>query len=187
MAREQPIPGHNNHFAILERHLESGQYEVVACGADGPTVEDIDAFASDAGVDLPFDFVDFSVSRIGGLYLAVKEDLWPRPQAFDVGPFWSMLYGLYVYGFSRDTPEFMSIRHQTPVFRQHSGTNLVPCLKVICDPDLYGFDPGGVVCRWDHETGECSQVEKTFLEILEFEVAELVKRKVMKLQERAAK
>jgi hypothetical protein len=95
-----------------------------------------------------------------------------------------MLYGMYVYGFARGIPEFMSIRVQTSTFRKRSGTDLVPCIKIIGDANVYGFNPEGAVCRWDHETGESSLAEKTFLETLEFEVAELARRKVKKLQER---
>jgi len=155
-----------------------------ACGDTGPSVEEVEAFASEAGVRLPEDFIDFSVSQIGGLYLAVKEELWPRGKVFDVGPFWSFLYGLYVYGFGREIPEYMDIRVQTPIFRAESGTNLVPCITIITDANVYGFDPDGVLRRWDHETGECEPVSKTFVEALEFEVAELEARKVKKLQER---
>lgn len=180
MAHKKLIAGHNDYFPILQRHLERDQYDVMACGQDTPTVEEIESFAVEANVRLPFDFIDFSISRLGGLYLAVKEELWPRPKAGDVGPFWSMLYGMYVYGFARGIPEFMSIRVQTPALRGRSGTNLLPCLKIIGDADFYGFDSQGAVCRWDHETGDCSPVEKTFIEILEFEVMELAARNAKK-------
>jgi hypothetical protein len=182
MAQRRPIRGHDDYFPILQRHLEQEQYQLIACGANAPTVEEIDSFALQVGARLPFEFVDFSVSRIGGLYVAVKEELWPRPKPYDVGPFWSMLYGMYVYGFAAGIPDFMNIRIQTAAFRQQSGTNLVPCIKIIGDANLYGFDPEGTLFQWDHETGESVPVKKTFLETLEFEIAELAKRKVKKLQ-----
>jgi len=63
---------------------------------------------------------------------------------------------------------------------------LVPFLTRLADPDLYCFKAGGAVCRWDHETGEAPEVEKTFPEIFAFEVQELRKRKDRKKAEPGA-
>ena len=186
MSSSIPTRGNNNYFRILEKHLESGVYDVAACGKNAPTVEEVDLFAKQCAVKLPVDFVDFSVSRLGGLYVAVKEKLWPRNREFDVGPFWTFLYGLYVYGFAKDIPEFMDIRIQTAKFRESSGTKLLPCLKLVGDANVYGFDAGGSVNRWDHETGEINSVGKTFVEILDYELEQLADRKKRKMQERAA-
>ena len=185
MASKQPVRGHNDYFPIIERHLTPHEYELIACGDDAPTPEEVESVGSEFGVRFPDDFIDFSVSRIGGLYVAVKEELWPRPKAWDVGEFWSFLYGMYVFGFGPKVPDFMSIRVQTPAFREHSQTDLVPCLQVVSDANLYGFDRTGLLHQWDHETGECLTAEKTFIEALEFGVAALAQRKAQKLKEKS--
>jgi hypothetical protein len=177
MTPQRPVPGHNNYFGVLQRHLTQGEYEVAACGPNTPTVAEIDAFAAEVGVHLPFDFVDFSVSRIGGIRVAVKEEIWPRPKVGDVGPFWTMLYGLWVYGFAAGIPEHMDIKIQTKAFRDRSGLGLTPCLKIIGDANIYCFNPDGSICRWDHETGACPTEGKTFLEVLDFELSQLADRK----------
>jgi hypothetical protein len=32
-------------------------------------------------------------------YVKAKEQVWPRAKEFAVGPFWSFLYGMFVFGF----------------------------------------------------------------------------------------
>jgi hypothetical protein len=158
-------------------------FSVFAAGDDAPTLKDIEAFEKWAGFRLPDDFRNYSCSKLGGIYVDVKESVWPRPKKFEVGPFWSFLYGFFVYGFSPNCPEWMNIRLQTEQFRAESQTRCVPFLKVTMDPDIYCFDEKGMARRWNHETREALSVDKTFTQIFEEEFAELKKRKERKLAE----
>jgi hypothetical protein len=98
----------NEFYKLLNRHINAKDYDLVACDKDAPTREEIEQFASEFSVTLPDDFVRFSMSSLGGLYVAVKEELWPRPKAFEVGPFWTFLFGIWAYGFAKGIPPFMA-------------------------------------------------------------------------------
>ncbi len=126
----------------------------------------------------------FRRGPLGGLYLEVKEEVWPRAKPLEVGPFWSFLYGLAVYGFAHDIPEWMDMRRQAEAFRGAVGDTNVPFLKIMADPDLYCKD--GRISQWSHETGEFRAVDKSFAELLDFELAELKTRKERKKAQRAA-
>jgi hypothetical protein len=54
----------------------------------------------------------------------------------------------------------------------------------MADPDLYCKD--GRISQWSHETGEFRAVDKSFAELLDFELAELKTRKERKKAQRAA-
>lgn len=171
--------------AILRKHVD-GELSLFACGENAPSEADIAAFETDIGFRLPDEFRTYSLSPLGGLYVEVKEEVWPRAKEFEVGPFWSFLYGLAVYGFAHDIPEWMNMRRQTEAFRQATGRTHVPFLKVMGDANLYCFGSDGLISRWDHETGDLHAVEKRFGELIDSELAELKARKERKKAQRAA-
>src|SRR3954469_25998793 len=43
--------------------------------------------------------------RYGAIVVEVKEDVWPRPKEFDVGPAWQFQYGVMVLGAGENVPE----------------------------------------------------------------------------------
>jgi hypothetical protein len=172
--------------AILRKHMDR-EFSLFACGKDAPSEADIAAFERDIGHALPSDFRDFSKSTLGGLYVEAKEEVWPRAKEFDVGPFWSFLYGLAVYGFAHDIPEWMDMRRQTDEFRRATDSTHVPFLKIMGDADFYCFSSDGGISHWEHETGEFRPVNKGFTELLDFELAELGARKERKKAARAAR
>jgi hypothetical protein len=156
---------------------------VFACGKDAPAESVIQQFEQDIGFQLPQEFRIFSMSPLGGIYIDVKEHIWPRAKEYAVGPFWSFLYGMFVFGFAKDIPDWMDIRIHTRQFREETKTSLVPFLKILGDADIYCFDEHGSVRRWDHETGEAQRVEKSFREVFAHEVEQLRKRKDRKIAE----
>jgi len=178
-----PLKPKPEYDALLRRHID-GDFSLFACGKDAPTESTLCEFEHEAGFSLPNDFRAFSKSPLGGLYIDVKEQIWPRAKPLDVRPFWSFLHGMFVFGFGKDIPEWMDIRLHTREFRQNTQTTLVPFLKVLGDANVYCFDDKGVVRRWDHESAEAPLVGKAFPEIFAYEVEELKKRKDRKKAER---
>ena len=166
----------------LKANLDK-DFSVFAARDDAPKLKDIEAFEQWSGFRLPDDFRNYSCSKLGGIYVEVKDSVWPRAKKFEVGPFWTFLYGFFVYSFSPECPPWMNIRLETEKFRAGSKTLYVPCLKVMGDPDIYCFDERGLVRRWNHETGEAVPEDKTFTQVFEHEFSELKKRKVRKLAE----
>jgi hypothetical protein len=59
-------------------------------------------------------------------------------------------------------------------------------LKIMSDPDLYGFGRDDRRSRWHHETAEFRGVDNGFAAVLDFELAERKTRKEHKKAERAA-
>src|SRR5215218_129039 len=86
---------------------DAATYNVAACQGHEPSEEHVAAFEQTIGFRLPEEFREFSTSPLGGLYIEVKEELWPRATENDAGPFWSFLYGLKVFGLAAHTPAWL--------------------------------------------------------------------------------
>ena len=72
-------------------------YQVVACMGNEPSEHDIKKFEHQYGINLPADFREFTMSPLGGLYMEVREEIWPRAKQYDIGPFWSFCRGIMEY------------------------------------------------------------------------------------------
>jgi hypothetical protein len=165
------------------RHYDRSSFEVFACQGNEPSEDDIVAFEATIGFPLPSDFREFTMSPLGGLYMAVKEELWPRPQLYDVGPFWSFLYGLKVFGIAEGIPDVLDIRIATAEMRSEGFSDIVPFLQRIGDADKYCFNEAGRIIYWSHEVPEQRElVAETFPELLHREIKDLEIRKEQKIR-----
>ena len=74
-----------------------------------PTLEQINQYEKDRGIVINSDIREFLL-HFGSLILEVKEEIWKRPQEFDVLPAWKFGYGFFVYGLSSDAnfPDWLS-------------------------------------------------------------------------------
>lgn len=82
-------------------------YQGVACMGNEPSEHDIKKFEHQYGINLPADFREFTMSPLGGLYMEVREEIWPRAKQYDIGPFWSFCRGIIVYGIANGIPDFL--------------------------------------------------------------------------------
>ena len=164
---------------MLKKHLDK-DFKLIACGKHAPGKRVLKAFEKRFGVRFPEAFKVFSTSANGGMYIEVKEAIWPRPKAWDVGPFWWFLYGMFVYGFAKDIPDWMNMSKEADAFNKNVNPGYFPFLKVIGDADVYCFDRAGMIYRWDHELDEFNKIDMGFNELLEQEVKELKERKERK-------
>ncbi len=166
------------------RSYDKDSFAVFACQGNEPSEDDIAAFEDHiVGWRLPDEFREFTMSGLGGLYMEAREELWPRPQLHEVGPFWSFLYGVQVYGIAANIPEWLDIRVETERFRSDDISDLVPFMKVVGDADRYCFDEAGRVVHWSHEEPvERRAEEGSFANLLIVEIRELEKRLSRKLQ-----
>jgi hypothetical protein len=62
------------------RDWDRESFEVVACQGNEPTESEVAEFEAAVGFRLPDEFREFTMSPLGGLYMAVREELWPRPR-----------------------------------------------------------------------------------------------------------
>jgi hypothetical protein len=157
---------------------DKDSFLVLACQGTEPSEADVEAFEDQAGFRLPDAFREFTMSALGGLYMEVREHLWPRAKPLDVGPFWSFLYGLKVFGIAEGIPDWLDIREQYREMRDAGHADLAPFLQVEGDADRYCFDRHWHVIKWDHELPEERPViEMAFPELLLHEIADLEDRK----------
>jgi len=160
------------------RQYDTRSFYVVSCQGYEPSEADVGAFEGEVGFRLPDEFRQFTMSPLGGLYMEVREELWPRPKPYEVGPFWSFLYGLKVFGIAEGIPDWLDIREQYKEFKAAGFADLVPFLQVVCDADMYCFDSAGRIIRWSHEEpNERRGDSVTFSELLMREIHELETRK----------
>jgi hypothetical protein len=158
-------------------------FEVYACGDTAPTEAEIAAFEATTGFRLPDEFRDFTMSKLGGLYMAVREELWPRPQAYQVAPAWSFTYGFKVFGIASDIPDWLDIRAQYKALSDLGAPDLVPFFQLECDADYYGFDRSGRIVQWDHEQPDLREPQDTsFSDFLMSEIHQLETRRDRKLR-----
>ncbi len=170
-------------FEGIVRKYRDDDLEIYAGGQDAISMASIKAFEEQVGFAFPRDFRNFSCSPVGGVYIAVKEAIWPRPKLLDVAPLWTFLYGFFVYGFGKGLPEWMDIRLATPKFREITKSEYVPCLKLLGQPDVYCFDKSAKIHLWHRKANEMTPVEKSFTEIFTQELIELKDRKERKKSE----
>src|SRR5947209_402039 len=132
-----PLNDIYNYFRSYDRN----SYAVFAQQGAEPGEADIARFESQVGFRLPDEFRAFAVHPLGGLYMEVKAELWPRPEAYQVGPFWSFLYGIMVYSLSSKAPDRLQMNQAWARMSQDGYPRLVPFLKIIGNADPYCFAP----------------------------------------------
>jgi hypothetical protein len=152
-------------------------FHVVSCQGDEPTDDEVAAFEAEVGFRLPPDFRRFTMSPLGGLYVEALEEVWARPKAYDVGPFWSFLYAVKVFGIASGIPEWLDIRVQTADMRAEGCADLVPFLQIEGDADRFCFDAAGRIVHWEHEEPDAPRVvDESFPSLLIREIRELEDR-----------
>lgn len=162
--------------SILDKYM-TRDYNLFAAQDKAPTKSKLLMIQKRLGIQFPKEFIAHSINQYSGIYIEVKENLWPRPNEFDVGPFWSFLYGLFVYSAGEDAKEFMNLEKCGMEFQKFTNLRAAPFLHVINDADVYCFNDKGLIFRYNHESNELKFVNKSFWEVFEFELKELHERK----------
>jgi len=119
------------------RSYDKSRFQVFTCQGNEPSEGDVIAFERACGFRLPGEFRDFTQSALGGLYMEVREELWPRAKVYDVGPFWSFLYAIKVFGIATDIPGWLDIRARYAAFKNKGFGHLVPFLQIQGDANAY--------------------------------------------------
>lgn len=159
-------------------------YQVVACMGNEPSEQDIKDFENQYGINLPADFREFTMSPLGGLYMEVREEIWPQAKQYDIGPFWSFCRGIIVYGIANGIPDFLDIREKTKELHDEGFTGFIPFLSIIGNGDeIFCFDKNNNIVLLDYyTTGEATPIEGTFSDCLMNQIAELEERKNKKIR-----
>lgn len=166
------------------RNYDKKTYQVVACMGNEPSEQDIKDFEDQYGINLPAEFREFTMSSLGGLYMDVREEVWPRAKQYEIGPFWSFCRGIKVYGIANGIPDFLDIRKKTKELHDEGFTEYIPFLSIIGDGDeIFCFDKDNNIVLLDYyTTGEATPLEGTFSECLMKQIEELEERKNRKIR-----
>lgn len=165
------------------RNYDKNTYQVVACMGNEPSESDISEFEKSIGSMLPQEFREFTMSPLGGLYMNVREEVWPQAKQFDIGPFWSFCRGIIVYGIAKEIPDFLDIRVKTKELHEAGFTGYIPFLSIIGNGDeIFCFDKKGNIVILDYyQTGETASIEGSFSDCLMKQIEELEERKNKKV------
>jgi hypothetical protein len=167
------------------QHFDTTTYQAFSCHGQEPSESDIAAFEAEVGFRLPEEFREFTMSWLGGLYVEVREEIWPRAERFEVGPFWSFLYGFSIFGISPEIPDWLDLRVQYRNLHSAGYEGLVPFLQRQSDPDIYCFDSAGKIVYFVHDDpGERTVEPLPFSELLMREIRALEERKDRKLAQK---
>jgi hypothetical protein len=165
---------------ILGRHLD-GDFMVFPMAETRTSPRQLATIGKAYGVKYPSEFVAHVCGRFPGLYVEVKEDVWPRPEPYDIGPFWSFLYAFHSFTSAPESEHWMRLDAAAEAFQQDTGLAAAPILRVVGDADLYCVNASAAIVRFNHETGEFRSVGMNFWQVLEHETKELRARKDQKV------
>lgn len=166
--------------AILGRHLD-GDFTVFPMADTETSAAQLAAIGRKYRVTYPPEFVAHVCGRFPGLYVEVKKEVWPRPEAYDVGPFWTFLYALHTYTSAPESDDWMRLDAAAESFQSDTGLAAAPILRIVGDANRYCVDGVGAIVRFNHETNELEPVNMNFWQVLEHETAELRARKDRKV------
>jgi hypothetical protein len=162
--------------AILGRHLD-GDFQVFPMAETPTSPEQIARIGTKYGVQYPIELVAHVCGRFPGLYVEVKESVWPRPKEFDVAEFWSFLYAFHTYTSAPESDDWMRLDVAAESFQAETSLAAAPVLRVVGDANLYCVDAQGAMVRFDHETNALEPVSMNFWQVLEHEASDLRERK----------
>ncbi|OZI51891.1 hypothetical protein [Bordetella genomosp. 5] len=122
------------------------EFEVVAGAAEA---DRFDAYEARVGFALPDEFRALSLSKLGGVYVTARDELWPEAKLYDVGPAWTFWRGVMVFGLAPDVPEWLDLEVMLDQVREQDIPDFAPVLKVEGDSSLYGYRPDQTLAVFD--------------------------------------
>jgi hypothetical protein len=176
---------------ILEKYLDK-DFCIMPMAENKSTIDDVKKIEEKFKIKFPEEYVAHLLAEGGdvlgerGIYIEVKEEIWPRAKQYDVGPFWSFLYGLHTFTLSEGSQDWMRFEIVGEQFIEETGIKAIPILKVICDANLYCVNEAGTIVQYDHEQNIVEEMNMNFWELLGKELSELKERKEMKIKENNA-
>jgi hypothetical protein len=173
---------------ILGKYLDK-DFTVMPLARDKATITDIEYIENLFQIKFPDEYTahllaeDAEVLAERGLYIEAKEEIWPRPKQYGVGPSWSFLYGLHTFTPSKESEDWMRLEFAGKQFSEKTGIKAVPILNIIGDANVYCINEKGKIVRYDHEKNKLEEANMNFWELLEKEIGALKERKEMKIKE----
>jgi hypothetical protein len=175
-------------MGLLEKYLDNG-FRISPMAPDKSTIHNINKIEKILGINFPEEYIAHLLGEgaevLGerGLYIEVKEEIWPRAKAYDIGPFWSFLYGIHTFTASKESENWMRLEIAGKKFIEETGIKAIPILKIIGDANIYCVNENGKIVQYIHDENTIEEREMNFWELFEKELKELRERKDMKIKE----
>ena len=151
-----------------------------------PTEDDIQKFEARIMRTLAPEYREF-LKKYGPIYVVAKEEVWPRPKPFSIGPRWTFSFGLMVLGIPSDAhqkqlPDWMNIESVCQKFHEKYPNdvvkNLLPFFKREGIAEYVCFGPENALVLWNHQTPDTTTtLDQTFFACILHEIHELMKDK----------
>lgn len=170
---------------LMNQYLDR-DYSVFPMAEDKIVLQDIRNIENSLAIKFPDEYVahllgeDCDAIPHRGIYIEVKEEIWRRPQAMAVGPFWTFLYGFHTYTASKLSADWMRLDFIGHQFMQETGLKAIPILKIINDADMYCVNEFNDIVKFNHEMNILEPTNMDFWQVWEFELKELKERKETK-------
>lgn len=158
------------------RTFDPAVYRVMAGGRNAVTEERLAEFEQALDFRFPEPFRQFTLSPLGGLYIEVREELWPRPQAGDE-PGWRDQFGLKVFGLCAPIPEWLDLREEVLRLPEQEA-DLIPIMALVGCESRFCYDLDGALLQWSPD-GARSLVGLDFAELVMRELGALEARRGM--------
>jgi len=166
--------------SILSRHLDA-DFVVRPMAERSAAPAQVQELGDRLGFRVPPELSAHLVGKFPGIYVEVKEAVWPRPKQYDAGPAWTFLYALHTFTAAPESQPWMRLDEAAIAFQRETGLKAAPVLKVVGDPDLYCVTEKGRLARFLHQESRLEPVPLGFWDLLDREVGELALRKKRKL------
>jgi hypothetical protein len=164
----------------LNKHLDS-DFMVFPMADTKTSVDQLTSIANQYCVKYPSEFKGHVCGKFPGIYIEVKESIWPRPKPYDVGPFWSFLYALHTYTPASTSGDWMRLDFAAESFQRQTRLIAAPILQIVGDGDVYCVNAEGHIFQFKHEQNALCPVNLTFWQLFDRELAELRSRKEKKI------
>jgi hypothetical protein len=111
---------------ILEKCLDK-DFRVMPIAENKSTITDIKKIEKELEIKFPGEYVAHLLAKgaevLGerGIYIEVKETVWPKPQLYDVGQFWKFLYGIHTFTPSEFSEDWMRLKITGKQFIKEKG------------------------------------------------------------------
>ncbi|MCL2309249.1 MAG: SMI1/KNR4 family protein [Proteobacteria bacterium] len=162
-------------WEILEP-VDSSVFEVVR--AQAASENDIAAVEAATGLRLPEYFAGFvgQQGNCNGLAVFAREEVWPAPKEFSVGPAWTFWRGVTLLGIDvPDLPDFASISSVHKRLVAAGVRDVLPLIKVWGDGDRFWgtHSSGAVVLVQD---GEVMALDGDLKDVYAEQINDLIQR-----------
>jgi hypothetical protein len=161
---------------LLRQHLDR-DFTVFPMAGTPTSEAQIRTIEKTYRVKYPAEFVAHVLGQFPGVWIEVKEAIWPRPKEYDVTPFWSFLYGLHTCTSAPASEPWMRLDTVAEEFEKMSGLKAAPILRIVGDANVYCATDTATIVRYNHEINKLEPVPGDFWQVLDREVRELRERK----------